>query len=161
MNILTKRLLVIFGEPDSIDPKAYLDEIEELTNGFGDGVLKDAAADVIGNHRFKTWPTPAQCIHACKMAAEREATRQPVKRYVFPSKRGPYDAATVATWERATAWRNSLPDNHPLVRQGIEHAKAVAAMNREQFIQMQRESANRDLHRRKITERSRRYGEDA
>jgi hypothetical protein len=161
VNTLTRRLTVIYGEPDSIDPKAYLDEIEHLTEGFSDGVLKDAADDVIGSHRFKTWPTPAQCVNACKMAAERQATRQPVKRYVFPSKRGPYDAGTVATWERATAWRNSLPETHPLVKQGVAHAKAIAAMNREQFIQMQRESANRDLHRRKVTERSRRYGDDA
>lgn len=155
-NVLVKRLIVIYGEPESINPQTYLDEVARLTEKYSNGTLSDAADHLISTHRYKSWPTPAQCIQACQQMVEDQGSRQPTERkYRFPSKMGPYDPITVAQWERAAAWRNSLPDNHPLVRQGIEHAKAVKAMNRDQFIQMQIESANRDLHRRTLTERSR------
>lgn len=156
MNSFTKRLMVIFGEPDSIDPKAYLDEIDSLTSGFGADVLKEAGSDILSTHRYKTWPTPAQCIQACQLVAERQATSKPTKHYYFPSKRGPYDPATVAQWERAQAWRNSLPDTHPLARQGNAHDHRMKPFFKALFEKMQQNSPNQELHRRPLTERSRR-----
>jgi hypothetical protein len=148
VNTFTRRLTVIYGEPDSIDPKAYLDEIEHLTAGYGNNVLNEAADAIIGGHRFKSWPTPAQCLNACQMAAERLAAKQPEKRlYRFPSKMGPYDPETVATWELATAWRNSLPDSHPLVKQSAGVRQWAAKICRDAFAQMQRNSPNQGLHR--------------
>lgn len=161
-NILVKRLIVIYGEPESIDPKAYLEEIENLTNGYGTDTLTEAANDLLSTHRFKTWPTPAQCVQACHLAAERQATRKPPKQYKFPSKRGPYDPVTVENWRKAQEWRNSLPDNHPLVRQGNAFQAAIKPIMRDVFEAMQRNSPNRALHAKPLTERSRRMqGDDA
>lgn len=158
MNMLTSRLAVIFGEPDSLDPAAYLAEIERLTSGYGDNVLADAADHVISTHRYRTWPTPAQCVHACHLTAEEHATRQPQrgKQYRFPSKRGPYAPETVAQWERAQAWRNSLPDDHPLARQGDAHNHRMKPLFRALFEAMQRNSRNQDIHRRPLSQASRR-----
>lgn len=162
MNVLVKRLFVIYGQPDSHDPKAYIEEVTKLTDKYSNAVLSDAADVVISTHRYKTWPTPAQCVSACKQVIEEQADKVPNGRqYHFPSKRGPYDPVTVATWERATAWRASLPDTHPLVRQSMTVAKWLDT-SKPAFERMQRESPNQGLHRVRLTERSRRMqGDDA
>lgn len=157
MNTLVKRLSVIYGEPDSHDPKAYIDEVTRLTDKYSQGVLGDASDLVISTHRYKTWPTPAQCVQACKQIVEEQADKNPSgRRYTFPSKRGPYDAVTLENWRTAQIWRDSLPDNHPLARQGNAHNHAMKPMFKALFEAMQRNSPNRELHSNPLTDRSRR-----
>ena len=159
-NLLVKRLMVIYGEPDSINPDAYLAEIESLTSKFGNDVLKEAADDVISTHRFKTWPTPAQCIQACHLVAERQAASKPPKYYRFPSKMGPYDPVTVENWRKGAEWRASLPNNHWLVRQSVAHEQNVKPIIRDVFEAMQQNSPNTNLHTKPLIERSRRMQGD-
>ena len=162
MSVLIKRLGVIYGEPDSHDPKAYIAEIERLTKGYGNDIQSDAADHVISTHRYKSWPTPAQCVQACHLMAEEQASRQPSGRsYTWPSKRGPYDPVTLENWRKAKIWRDSLPDTHPLARQGNDHEHKMKPLFKALFEAMQRNSPNRELHSKPLTKRSRRMmGDD-
>jgi len=76
-NHLLQRLAVVYGQPDSPDPKAYLAEVAKLMSKYRDSTL-DAAADLIlKTHRGYRWPTPAQCVTACEDVLAEEAGRQP------------------------------------------------------------------------------------
>lgn len=78
-NHLLQRLAVVYGQPDSPDPQAYLAEVAKLMSKYHNSTL-DAAADLIlKTHRGYRWPTPAQCVTACEDVLADQANRQPVK----------------------------------------------------------------------------------
>jgi hypothetical protein len=147
-NTMIKRLMVIFGTPESHDPEAYLAEIERVLSPYSQTTLHDAADHLLETYRSRVWPTPAQCVKACQDVVEEAASKAPSSHnYRFPSKRGPYSRETLESWRKATEWRASLPDNHPLVRQGADFAKKLPDVSRPAFEKMQRESPN-GMHRK-------------
>lgn len=145
-NIMLERLLIVYGDPDSHDPKAYMAEVARLMSKYSDTTLHDATDHLLATHRGRMWPTPAQCINACQDVLERDATRQPTQGHKFPSRRGPYSPETLERWRLAKEWRDSLPPDHPLVKQGNAHEHAMKPVFKALFEAMQRNSPNQHLH---------------
>ena len=81
-NILVHRLAVMFGPPDfSGDAKAFITELVNLTQRYGEDVLNKAADLLIRSHsptQRKPWPAPGEICKACADAAE----------MVLPSRKG-------------------------------------------------------------------------
>lgn len=69
-NPMLARLGVIYGPPQSVDPKAFLDEMENMLGKYSAEVLDKAADRVIRTHRGRQWPTPSECINACEDVLE-------------------------------------------------------------------------------------------
>lgn len=154
-------MMALFGPVTSSDTDTVLDVYERTLGGYENETLKaafDKVCETFVPSRRMAWPAPAMIRSACQLICEQKVGNAPEKRYQFPSKMGPYDPATVAQWERATAWRNSLPDDHPLVRQSTE-LKRWLDTSKPAFERMQRESRT-GLHRARLSERSRRMQGD-
>ena len=146
-NIMLERLMIVYGDPDSHDPKAYMAEVARLMRKYSDDTLRAATDHLLATHRGRMWPTPAQCINACQDVLEQNASKQPAQGHKFPSKRGPYSPETLESWRKAKEWRDSLPDDHPLAKQGQAHERAMKPVFKELFEAMQRNSPNHKLHR--------------
>lgn len=69
------RLGVIYGQPDSPDPVAYLDEMGRMLAKYSENVLDQATDLVLKTHRGRNWPTPAECITACEDVLETDRAR--------------------------------------------------------------------------------------
>lgn len=153
MGDVTRLIIVpmeaLFGPMPSSDTDTVLDVYERTLGGYDNETLKaafDKVCETFIPSRRMAWPAPAMIRSSCQNICEQRVGNAPEKRYQFPSKMGPYDPVTVATWEQATAWRNSLPDDHPLVRQSTE-LKRWLDTSKPAFERMQRESRNGGLHR--------------
>ena len=70
------RLGVIYGQPDSPDPVAYLEEMSRMLSRYSESVLDQAADLVLKTHRGRNWPTPAECIRACEDVLETERAKE-------------------------------------------------------------------------------------
>jgi hypothetical protein len=84
-NSMLGRLGVVYGVPDSPNPKEFLNEYSRLLQQYTDSELQGAADQLLAQRKFKTWPTIAECIGACedvraglrtRIWAEREAHRK-------------------------------------------------------------------------------------
>lgn len=63
------RMLVLYGNPDSADDDAFIDEYREMLKGADTAVLK-AAGDIIrSTHVRRGWPTPGEVADAVRKAA--------------------------------------------------------------------------------------------
>ena len=70
------RLGVIYGQPDSPDPVAYLEEMSRMLSRYSESVLDQAADLVLKTHRGRNWPTPAECIRACEDVLETDRAKE-------------------------------------------------------------------------------------
>lgn len=83
MSNLINRLLVVYGQPESTDPNAFLDEIENAVKRFDDHVQDRAADIILRTHKRAFFPSPAVIIQACeeidalKVKAPRDAIKYP------------------------------------------------------------------------------------
>ena len=68
-NPLIKRLLVVFSEPESPNPEAFLTEYQTLVAKFSNEVLERAGDALIRTGGGK-WPTPKKLVDACVKAEE-------------------------------------------------------------------------------------------
>jgi hypothetical protein len=68
-SILLKRLINIFGKPDSPNPAAFIDEYARIIFRF-DGRIQDKAADFLIDNGGKSWPSTKAVRDACLEAAE-------------------------------------------------------------------------------------------
>lgn len=64
-NRLLARLCVVYGQPDSPDPVAYLTEIGKLLKGYTETEMEKAGDAVLRNHRGRAFPTPSEIAGAC------------------------------------------------------------------------------------------------
>lgn len=72
---MIKRLLMVFGEPETQNPDGYLDEVIRVLKGYTETVQDEACTLLMKTHRGRQFPTPAQCRAACQ---EVEETRSPI-----------------------------------------------------------------------------------
>jgi len=75
-NRMLARLGVIYGQPDSPDPVAYLEEMSRMLSRYSESVLDQAADLVLKTHRGRNWPTPAECIRACEDVLETDRAKE-------------------------------------------------------------------------------------
>jgi len=76
-NRLLARLCVVYGQPDSPDPVAYLNEISNLIGRYSDTELEKAGDAILRNHRGRSFPTPSEIAAACadaRASSTREVT---------------------------------------------------------------------------------------
>lgn len=73
------RMMLVYGEPDSDDPKAFMGEYARMLKGYSESVLNDALDRLLRTRKFKTWPTIAECVGAAEdvTAARAAANRKP------------------------------------------------------------------------------------
>lgn len=64
-NKMIARLAIVYGQPDSPDPVAFLEEFSKLLANYSEKTLDEATDKVLKKHRGRQWPTPAECIAAC------------------------------------------------------------------------------------------------
>ena len=156
------RLLVLFGPPETMDDDAFIDELRDMFGRRSDRVLKDAGDKLRSEHTRRGWPTIGEINEAVRAAAAYEDL---IKRHqarpeqiVGPPPPTPEECARVQAMvdelkRAAAAWRLPPADDAPL-----------RDVSRPAFEEMQRNSPNKDIHRRPatLTERSRRMqGDDA
>ena len=78
---MIKRLLIVFGKPETADVKAYLAEVALVIAGFAEGVQDEACTEIMKHHKSRVFPTPAQCRKACEDVVEQRgqaAMRKPL-----------------------------------------------------------------------------------
>lgn len=85
---MLSRLAVVYGQPDSPDPVAFLGEFSKLLATYSEATLDAATDQVLKTHRGRNWPTPAECFAACQdvLEADRAAeARRPSTFDAHPS----------------------------------------------------------------------------
>lgn len=65
-NTLLDRLMVIFGAPESDDPRLYLDEVGKLLAKYTPEVLDRAADILIRTHKRNSFPKPSDIVTVCE-----------------------------------------------------------------------------------------------
>ena len=63
MNPMLKKLTVMFDAPDSPDPAAYLEELEEMLRPYSDHVLT-VASKLVGRRGGRSFPSPKDIMKA-------------------------------------------------------------------------------------------------
>lgn len=71
-----RRLMVLYGTPDSPDDAAFLEEYREMLNGTGEHLLKPAGDIIRDTHSRRGWPTPAEVKTVVSKAAALAAPRK-------------------------------------------------------------------------------------
>lgn len=67
--LVTKRFLIQYGAPDTIDQKAFLAEYEKALAGTDADLLKQAADLIVKQHKYRNWPTVGECVAAVEVVA--------------------------------------------------------------------------------------------
>jgi len=75
-SVMLQRLMIVYGEPDSGDPGAYLREVGRLLQGYTEAEQQEATDLVLKTHRGRQWPTPAECVNACIEVRDQRTDRQ-------------------------------------------------------------------------------------
>lgn len=84
------RALVLFGNPDSPDPKGFLEEYTRHLRGYDPEVLDRAMDILLKTRKFKTWPSIGEIVEAAGKAGS-ELPKAPTN--PFPTKRDHVDKA--------------------------------------------------------------------
>lgn len=75
-NVMLERLTVMYGAPETHDPAGYIREYERLLAGHADSELDEAATELISRRKYKSWPTPAECLEALKVVRQARANKR-------------------------------------------------------------------------------------
>lgn len=80
-----KRMILVYGAPDTDDPDAFVGEYIRLLKGYSEDVLDAALDRLLKTRKFRTWPTIADCVSAAEdeSAARAVANKQKPKRTEF------------------------------------------------------------------------------
>lgn len=73
-NVLVKRLAILFGEPKTEDPAAFLAEYANAFKGTKKDILDAAAEVIIKQRKYRAWPTVAECLEAIDAAKRQVVT---------------------------------------------------------------------------------------
>jgi len=65
-NALLGRLCIVFGQPDSHDPAAYLAEVAKMIAKYPPNILEKAGDLILRTHRGKGFPKPNDIVTACE-----------------------------------------------------------------------------------------------
>jgi hypothetical protein len=97
-NPLLARLAVVYGQPDSPNPAAYLAEVAKMLAKYGEADLDTAGDTILRTHRGRTFPTPSEIVTACE---EVRALRTQVPRsYTFEDSYPEWSAPRIAKADR-------------------------------------------------------------
>lgn len=66
MTPMTTKLMTVYGSPDTDNPRDFLATYDELIAQYPADVQAEAVKRVLASHRFKSWPTIAECLKACE-----------------------------------------------------------------------------------------------
>ena len=67
---MIKRLLIVFGKPETEDVKAYLTEVALATKGFSESIQEEACTLLMKTYKSNRFPKPAECRKACESVCE-------------------------------------------------------------------------------------------
>lgn len=67
-NLLLQQVALVYGAPNSEDPKGFLAIYAKMMRQYTDSELEEATSLLLRNRKYKTWPTIAECISACEDA---------------------------------------------------------------------------------------------
>lgn len=88
----TRRFMVLYGAPNTVDPAAFVAEYNKALAGTDADLLQIASDLVVKQHKFRNWPTVGECVEAVQITAvrrnqERAFSRWSTSRddYVAPS----------------------------------------------------------------------------
>ncbi|CAA2139539.1 hypothetical protein [Hyphomicrobium sp. ghe19] len=76
-NHLVARLAVMYGKPDTDDPKAWFDEMDNLVKNYSRSELDKAADIVLRTHRGNRFPSVSELLTACADAREMGIDHKP------------------------------------------------------------------------------------
>lgn len=71
------RFMSVYGHPDSENVEGFLAEYARILKGYTASELAAAADEILKKHRFKTWPSIAECVNACENGRARAAQSKP------------------------------------------------------------------------------------
>lgn len=63
-----KRMTALFGTPDVADPDDVVNEYANALAGQSEATLNRAADHLARTHKFRNWPTVAECLDAVALA---------------------------------------------------------------------------------------------
>ena len=110
-NPLIKRLAIVFSDPESPDPEAFLEEYQRLVSKFPAAALS-RAGDTLIRAGGRNWPTPKQIVDACSDAEEALMATNSAK---MGQKRPEWPWEVHA--EQAREWAERWMQVHPLADQ--------------------------------------------
>jgi hypothetical protein len=61
-----KRMLLLYGPPESLDDRAFLEEYRLMLKKVDERILKPASDEIVATHTRRGWPTPAETMAAVK-----------------------------------------------------------------------------------------------
>jgi hypothetical protein len=70
MKTFSERLLILFGQPKSIDDEAFVREYERLLKSYSPEIIDDAIDRLARSHKYPGWPKIADCVAAAEDAIE-------------------------------------------------------------------------------------------
>lgn len=71
VNRLLTRFTALYGTPRTEDLEAFALEYDRALRGYSAAVLSEAGDVVVRNHTFRAWPTPGECVAACREIGRR------------------------------------------------------------------------------------------
>jgi hypothetical protein len=63
-------LVTVYGEPKTDNVRRFLDEYAGLMADFSEDELRCAKTNIMRDHSYRSFPTPAECLKACEKAAK-------------------------------------------------------------------------------------------
>lgn len=66
----------LFGEPTTPDFEGYVAEYRKALAGTAAHILAEAVDLVVKRHKYRNWPTVAECVEAVNEVAEQHAARR-------------------------------------------------------------------------------------
>lgn len=154
---LLHRMSVIYGQPETPDPRAFIREYESLLKKYSGEIIRAAGDYIRDNHTRRSWPTPGE-IRAALLAV------------APPPEAIDWDAAEA---KRKEGWKFSDlgngapgPEAKARVQAMVDEFKRNLAANRvdeemdsyepdwkrgqrDGFLEMQRNSPNKRMHMRR------------
>lgn len=75
---MLRRFMSVYGNPDTENVDVFLAEYARILKGYSASELNGAADRILRKHKFRTWPSIAECVNSCeevRAKAKAEAPR--------------------------------------------------------------------------------------
>lgn len=83
----TRRFLMLYGAPNTIDQKAFASEYEKALGGTDPRFLEEASNLLVKQHKYRNWPTVGECVEAVNIVATRRNRERELRQHTNPAYR--------------------------------------------------------------------------
>lgn len=154
---LLHRMSVIYGQPETPDPRAFIREYESLLKKYSAEIIRAAGDYIRDNHTRRSWPTPGEVRSALLAVAPPpdpidwdavEAKRKEGWKFSDLSRCAPTSESKASVQAMVDEFKRNLAANR-LDEAADPLEPDWERGQRDGFLEMQRNSPNKGLHMRR------------